>query len=650
LRKKLPLLILVLLLFSKALSQPQDSLHTADPDSSDSLTKGEVSDTFSVVPSRKFVQSDQFKNEVISRFSLSNEITSEDIDNSIVESFGDVLQTNSWIDVVKVGSDGQPEIASLGGDARGVSILVDGNSFEQQDLYFPQRGNLDLNSVLLSNISKVEFLPTGIANLWGKGAGILGMNIITKDFDGVEPYSKVTANRGPYGFHRTQVELGRGLSSRGKFYLTTEFKESGGYLANDDYDGMSLSGKTIFNLARRIDLKVSAYQYKTKMGMPVFPDASFQDARKNVNNWGMVSSVTVQGNNNAILNLDFRYDKHNQEVKSRSYDFESKKIEEMFDLTATQTVKLKDRHHVKIEGYGERRSLEALTTKRTVYGGYFSIADLYQVRPAISLLLSSSVGKEEGLDAGISACAGVSYQITKDLNVFSTLGRSVGYPTLMDRFWLPISLSFKDTITDYMEEGNVSIRPQKSFVADFGANIRKKNHKIGVYISNSRIDDFIFWSNVDTTIYYGHFKPVNTEAKIWGANVNLGFEFFDHLSSYISYSFKRGKDSNRETRLPYSPEHSLFGYLQFEDEFLKREIGLKLRLETNILSERFMDEYEQDEESGVAVLNGKITIRFLDFHFYYMVRNMTDQVYRLTGDYYMPERSFWWGFYWEFFD
>ncbi len=648
-RKKLSFIFLVLLLFSKTFSQPQDSLHTTDPDSLDSLTKGEVSDTLSVVPFKRFIQDNQFREEVVRHFSLSNEITSEDIDNSIGESFGDILKMRSLIDVVKMGSWGQPEIGSTGGNTRGLSFFIDGIPFQQQDLYFPQSGNMDLNSILSSNISRVEFLPAGLANLWGKGAGILGINIITKDFDGVEPYSRVTANRGPYGFRKTQVELGRALTSRGKFYLTTEFKKSDGYLTNADYDGFCLWGKTTFNLNRRTDLKLSAYQYKTKMGLPLFPDASFQDTRKKVNNWGVVSSLFVQENKNSTLNLDFHYDKQNQEVKSRSYDFESKKIEDMFSLTTTQTLR-KERSHVRIEGYAERKSFEALTTKDAVYGGYLSIADTYWLRPEVQLLLSSSVGKEEGLKANLSVCGGVSYHVTKDVKVFSTLARSVGYPTPMDRFWLPFSVAFKDTIPDYREEGNESLRSQKSFTADFGATMRKENYKIDTYVFNSRIDDLIFWSNVDTTIHYGHFKPVNTQAKIWGANINLGFEFSDHIRSYISYSFKQGRDSNRDTRLLYSPDHSLFGYIQFEDEFLKREIGLKLRLETNILSERFMDEYEQDKESSVSILNGKITIRFLDFHFYYMVRNITDQVYRLTGDYSMPERSFWWGFYWEFFD
>ena len=79
-------------------------------------------------------------------------------------------------------------------------------------------------------------------------------------------------------------------------------------------------------------------------------------------------------------------------------------------------------------------------------------------------------------------------------------------------------------------------------------------------------------------------------------------------------------------------------------------MGLKLRLETKFLSQRFLDGYQKDKEPGVAIFNGKISLRFLDFHFYYVVENITNRVYRLTEGYPMPERSLFWGFYWEFFD
>lgn len=649
-RNKLSLILFVFLFCSTAFPQPHNSLETSDSDSLDVPAEAEASDSVSMIDSGWIAKEDGFREEIVSRFSLGNGITSDDIKNSAAESVGELLEMRSLVDVVGVGSWWQPEMASFCGNIRGINIFVDGNSYAQQDLYFPQRGYLDLNSLSLSNISGVEFLPLGVANLWGQGLGAVGMNVVTRDFDGVEPRSEVATSRGPDGSYRTRVELGRRLTSRAKFYFTTELKKSNGRLANSDYDGSFLWGKTTINLARRIHLRVAAYQNRTKMGLPLFPDASFRDPRKKVNNWGAIGSLIMRRAKNSSLTVSLRYDKQNQEVKSTWYSFESKKIEERLGLAATRTLKFRGRHHVKIEGRVERKSLESLTAKDAVNTGRLSVTDLIELRPTTTLLLGSSLDKEKGLDAGVSGCAGVSQRVAEDVKVFAILGRSVGYPTLMDRHWPAFFVAFRDTVVDYMEQGSSELKAQECLTVDMGASVQKGNCQMSAYLFGSRINDFIFWSNVDTSVYFGHFQLVNSKAEIWGANVDLRLEFFDHVSSYVSYSLKRGKDSDRKVRLPFSPDHSLFAYLQIEDEFLKREVGVKLRLETNVLSEQFMDEYEQGREPGAAILNGKISIRFLDFHFYYVVRNITDGVYRSMGDYPMPGRSFWWGFYWEFFD
>lgn len=205
-------------------------------------------------------------------------------------------------------------------------------------------------------------------------------------------------------------------------------------------------------------------------------------------------------------------------------------------------------------------------------------------------------------------------------------------------------------MANYMEEGNLDLKKEKATIFDFGAGWRKEIFGVSCLLFKNRVNDFVYWNNIDTSIAYGYFKPINTKADIWGMNLNLSLHLFKRFKSSISYCFKESKDSNKKLFFPQSPKHSFFGYLQYENEFLKKEIGLKFRLETNILSKRFLDEYEKDKEPEVAIFNGKISIRFLDFHFYYAVENITNRVYRLTQDYPMPERSFFWGFYWEFFD
>jgi outer membrane cobalamin receptor len=639
--------IFVCLMSTGVFSQSLDSSYVSE---TDSLKSQALVDTIPAEPPRTFIQADSIEKEMVSHFYLGDDIKYRDIDNSTGASFGDLMGLRSLFYILSVGPSSQPQNMYFAGNGRGVDIFVDGNLYQQQDLYFPQRGEMDLNTLSLSNISEIEILPVGLSIRGGEGVGVTGVNIISKDFDNAEPYSRLLDDRGPYGFRRTVVELGRGLTSRGKFYVTTELNKSDGYLTNSDNDGMSLSGKTTFNLKKQMDLRLSTYQYKTTMGLPLFPDSRFQDIRKKVNNWRFDVSLIMQENENAISNLTFRLDKQNQEIKSKSYDFESKKIDEVLSLNFTQIASFDDRHYFKLEGNLERKNLKALKMKWETNSVYFSMTDLIKVNPKLNLIFSTHIEKEEELKARISLSGGVAYQLSGAVKLFSTGGRFAGNPTLMDRFWLPFSAEFHDTITDYLEEGNTSLKQQSSYSADLGASIHKGNYRISGYAFVSKIDDYIFWSNVDTTLYYGHFKPINSQAKIWGANLYLSGKFLNYFTSYFSYTFKHGENSESKTRLPYSPDHNVFGYIQFENEYLKREISIKLRLEANAFSERFMDEYEKDKEPRVAILNGKVTIRFLDFHFYYIVRNITNQNYRLSGDYHMPKRTFCWGFYWEFFD
>jgi outer membrane cobalamin receptor len=645
--KQVLLVIFVCLLSTPVFSQPQDSSYVSE---ADSLKGQPLVDTIPVEPSRTFVQGGSIAKEILSYFYMGDDIKYRDMDNSTGESFGDLMRMRSLFDVASLGPSSQPENLYLAGDGRGVNIFVDGIPYKQQDLYFPQRGEMDLNTISLSNISEIEILPVSLAGNDMGQTGATGINITTKDFDNVEPYSRLLDDRGPYGFRRTVVELGRGFTSRGKFYVTTELNKSDGYLINSGNDGISVSGKTTFRLKKDLDLKLSGYQYRTTMGLPLFPQSRFQDVKKKVNNWRFDVSLLRQEKETAVSNLDFRFDKQNQEIKSRSYDFESKKIDEVLGLDFTQTASFYNRHYFKLEGCLERRNFKALKTKRAINSAYFSLRDQIKINPKLNLIFTSQIEKEEELETGFSLSGGAAYQLSDAVKLFSTGGRFVGNPTLMDLFWLPFSAEFKDTIMDYLEEGNANLKQQKSYSADLGLGIQKGDYKVNAYAFVSKIDDYIFWSNVDTLLYYGHFKPINSQAKIWGADLDLSGKFLDYFTSYFSYTFKHGENSERKTRLPYSPDHNFFGYIQFNHEYLKREIGIILRLEANAFSERFMDEYEKDKEPAAAILNGKVTIRFLDFHFYYIVRNVTNQNYRLSGAYSMPERTFWWGFYWEFFD
>ncbi|NIM07007.1 MAG: hypothetical protein GTN65_15640, partial [Armatimonadetes bacterium] len=113
---------------------------TASSDSAHSQTEGESSDTLQKESPGMLLQGDPFRDEVFARFSPAEEISLQEIGHSVKETVGDILCMWRLADLIKVGSMGQPEIASVGGYARGLDLFVDGLTFGTPDLYLPQRG------------------------------------------------------------------------------------------------------------------------------------------------------------------------------------------------------------------------------------------------------------------------------------------------------------------------------------------------------------------------------------------------------------------------------------------------------------------------------------------------------------------------------
>jgi outer membrane receptor protein involved in Fe transport len=143
--------------------------------------------------------------------------------------------------------------------------------------------------------------------------------------------------------------------------------------------------------------------------------------------------------------------------------------------------------------------------------------------------------------------------------------------------------------------------------------------------------------------------PSNRERKLFGVSLNLDYKFSPNFETGFSYAYKRAR-SHKNYHFPYTPEHSFFSYFQYSNEYLKKEIGIKVRLEQEYLSKRYLADYNQDQVPFTLLFNSKITLRFLNFRFYYVIENITNESYRTRGDFNMPERTFWFGFSWEFFD
>jgi hypothetical protein len=147
-------------------------------------------------------------------------------------------------------------------------------------------------------------------------------------------------------------------------------------------------------------------------------------------------------------------------------------------------------------------------------------------------------------------------------------------------------------------------------------------------------------------------QPQKRETDIFGFHQSFKLMPHPHFEAYLSYAYKKSQyhESGNELRFPFVPEQSMFSFIQYRNERLKGGLGASIRLESEFLSSRYLEYGEGQKVSDVFLLNAKIDLRFLDFHFYYIIENITDQKYRTREEFEMNGRTQWWGFYWEFFD
>ena len=147
-------------------------------------------------------------------------------------------------------------------------------------------------------------------------------------------------------------------------------------------------------------------------------------------------------------------------------------------------------------------------------------------------------------------------------------------------------------------------------------------------------------------------RPEKRDTDIFGFHQSFKLTPHPNFEAYLSYAYKRSRyeESYGKFALPFVPGHSLFCFTQYKNEELKRGLGATVRLEGEFLSFRYLEYREENKAPQVFLLNTKFDLRFLDFHFYYVIENITDREYRTRKEFEMGRRTHWWGFYWEFFD
>lgn len=585
----------------------------------------------------------RFEQKIFEYFSLEEAISFQEVDDGISKSFGDLLKRFRLFDLVSHGLYGQLEMTNIWG-SKNLLFSEDDIPLKGEDLYIPRSNEFDLNSFPTNNIDTLKIIEGGVANIFCNRAGIGCIKIKGKDYEEGKPYSKAWFQRGSDHYRHTRIELGRGIFSLGKVYLTGEFRKYGGNLPNSDIDSRYFTCKSSFRLKNNLKLNFDALHYNTDVGIPN-PDEDLI-SRKEQSDWRLNLRTFFQPKENHLFTIDLFYSPKIQKLKNiRSLKKEQKK-EKSFSFKVSQESDF-SAHHFLFTGYLGKEKLKQ-SSFHSAWEGYFSGADLFRVHPKVNFLMFLKYHKLEDFRKRFQALGGLSYSPTFNLTLFGTAGKFYRFPSLFDLY----STSEEENYSNFekLDELNIekivqrkNLKEQSSSEFNFGAKWVKDNYKVKLGFVQTEIEDDILWIGQ---------SPENFDREISGFYLSSSFIPHPDFSFFASYSYKdvKYKENGKEYFFPSIPISSAFSFIQYKKEFLKKEIELKLRVEGEYLSERYLDYQELDKVSDVFIVNSKITVTLLDLHLYGVVNNITDQEYKLKGEYFMPQREILLGFFWEFWD
>ena len=589
--------------------------------------------------SLKLIEKD-FQEKVFEYFTCGEIITSEDIEHSIVKSFGDVIKRYRAIDVTSYGVYSQPEIASWWGIKSRSFVYLDHIPLQVQSLYFPQTGDFDLNNLSFNNIKRIEIVDGPLANTMGTDVGLGYLNLVGKDYEGDEPYSRATYQKGPDHYRHTILELGRDFLRQGKFYVTGDFRKYGGRIFRSFSESRHYTGKFSFDINPNWQMSFYFLHYNAETEIPQFKNILLNPNKKEQSHWTLNfrSWQKIRGNSN--LTLEFYYSPRSQMLKGEDTSFPHEKKEKDFVLKGDYQSKISS-HHLSLKGFLRKRSYdENENPHRSLWDGHISLADLFEFNERLALLFSLKGSKFGNYDPELSTMGGVSYALHKSLNIFGNIGQHYSYPSLHDLY---LDLSYHGSKTSPLGDRTNYLKDEKILNTNLVVKLQKEKFKITFSTIYAEIDGDIVWMEN---------QPQKRDTEILGFHQSAKLIPHPTFEAYLSYAYKRSlySESKDEIALPFVPEHSLFCFTQYKNERLKRGLGATIRLEGEFLSSRYLAYGEEKKAPKVFLLNSKFDLRFLDFHFYYVMENITDQEYRTRDEFEMNGRTQWWGFYWEFFD
>jgi len=543
-------------------------------------------------------------------------ITAGEIQNSGVSDISEALTSLTSVDISDYGGEaGTKNIRMRGSTAAQVLILMDGRPINN-----PRDGTVDLTTIPLSDIEKIEVMHGPGSNLYGTGAMGGTVNIITRNPPKDKQETEFTTSFGTFRTYTERLVHGAGFQNFG-YLVTGDYESSEGFRQNSAFNAKDFSLKLNYNPNNANTLSFNSGFYKSHAGAPgsiTFPDKD--DKQTNLNNF-------------LDLNWAFNIDE-SARLTAKVYNNYDRLEFAQGPGTA------KSIHTTQARGINLQLSKDFLNTCKAVgginYVGNFNDSTTtakhkYNVKAAYieghfvpfkDLNMSLGVRLDDYSNFGFqdSPSFTYSYKFLKNNKIHGLISRSFRAPTFNDLYWPD----------DGYTRGNPNLKPEKGTTFEMGveSQINKYIYLDVTYYRNI-YNELINWAPDDLNVW----MPTNIgSATIYGVEFKNKLLLTDNFGINIGYTFLSAKDSKTNKFLVYQPENKVDCSLKYEN--LK---GFVCEFKAQYTGTRFHNTDNTVKVKRFVVLGLNVSKKFKHGLTYYAsIENMLAKKYQVIRDYPMP--------------
>ncbi len=547
-------------------------------------------------------------------------ITHKEIQSSASSDLTGPLTGLTGVNISDYGELGSSKSVRMRGSTSAqVLVLVDGRPVNS-----PRDGEIDLSTIALDNIEKVEVVHGPGSSLYGSSAMGGTINILTKNPPKKGQKTEVFSSFGTFRTYNERLSHGARIGDFG-YLLNTGYQYSNGYRENSKFDSRDLNTKLEYALNNENSLNFNTGVFKSKKETPgsiSYPDSdnkqnnikNFQDL-----NWdfkpdeSLAFSAKTYSNHDRFEYIDPTSGNDTHTTDSRGLNTQvSKKFTDIFQGTYGFN-------------YVENLINSSATGKHDylVRAGYME--NHFEILESLKLNLGTRIDDYSNFGTQTCPSFGAVYNFKENNALRFSWAKSFRAPTLNDLYW-----PYRDYGFWYKEDGNPNLKPEKGRTVEVVVDTwLHKNLSTSVTYFRNDFTDLIVWTPDETNLW----SPKNlNKTRMDGVEWENKLFLFQNFEIGLNYTFLKATDRNTRKDLTYQPRNKVDTAFKYHNI-----TGFTCELTGQFTSRRFHDPDNTDSVKKFYVyglnLSQKINKNMTGFLWF---KNALNRKYVVIKDYPAP--------------